>query len=118
MASIVSSDVNRVVLENMCSQGSLRTHSQSEASYSLGIYNESFETSEWNMNVIQKEICHAVVPIDVTESYNDVHSWDLGNVLTKYKSMCMSDNVYVKQKNIVFGAENVLQLPPRYSHLF
>ena len=51
------------------------------------------------------------------EDSNDITRWDIDNMFITYTSSRSKRVVPLKKNNLLFGAENVLQLPRKYSQL-
>ena len=51
------------------------------------------------------------------EDYNDVDRWDVNSMFVTYTSIRSKRVVPLKKENFLFGAENVLQLPKKFSQL-
>ena len=81
------------------------------------IYDYSFETNDKISYLVQQEIYHPIVDINITESFNDVHSWDMDRVWLKHMNSRSLDNERVAQQNVIFGADTVLELPRKFSRL-
>ena len=52
---------------------------------------------------------------DIIEECNDVNKWNMDRIITKYKHSRSERKV--NGNNLMFGAENVLQLPENFSEM-
>ena len=94
----------------------------------MAFYNDSFaanETSECDRNhqeqtsyekTYRRDV-HRVIDDDMIEKCNDVRRWNMEKIFTNYKLTRSKSETRVNKNNLVFGAENVLQLPKTYSEM-
>ena len=94
----------------------------------MAFYNDSFVANETpechrfpriqsNDEKAYRKDIHPAVEDDVTEECNDVHRWNLDKIFSNYKLLRSKNETRVDTDNFIFGAENVIELPKKYSKM-
>ena len=87
----------------------------------MAFSNDSFISTD-DEHLIGEEIVdsleiHRMTRDETIEACNDVNRWNMDKLFTHYKRTRSKSETRVNENNLVFGAENVLQLPKKYSEL-
>ena len=109
------------------SQGSLPTLFQVDC-HPMAFYNDSFVANETpechrihrkqsNDEKAHRKDVHPAIEDDVIDVCNDVQRWNMDEIYTNYKRMRSKSETRVDNNNLIFGAENVIELPKTYSEM-
>lgn len=94
-----------------------------EESHPMAYCNDSFVACDTDDSLSEKsdeeerEAQQRAMEDDLVDACNDVNRWNMDKIITHYKRMRTKSETRVNENNLVFGAENVIQLPRKYSEL-